>query len=95
MTKTSLKTNKELKIHEVIKIKAPIVEALKNATDNPTYQFHIPGHTKGKAIFSDFKKLIGEKALNVDTTDAIPWERSPVWSCFIELLLNIPFSLSS
>ena len=29
-----------------IKIKAPIVDALKNAYENPTYQFHIPGHTK-------------------------------------------------
>ena len=65
----SLKINREIKIHEVVKIKAPIVEALKNAVDNPTYQFHIPGHTKGKAIFPDFKKLIGEKVLNVDTTD--------------------------
>ena len=59
----------EIKEKEVIKIKAPIVEALKNAYDNPTYQFHIPGHTKGKAIFKDFRKLIGDKALNVDTTD--------------------------
>ena len=65
----SLKINREMKIHEVIKIKAPIVEALKNAVEHPTYQFHIPGHTKGRAVFSDFKKLIGEKALNVDTTD--------------------------
>lgn len=65
----SLKINREIKIHEVVKIKAPIVEALKNAVDNPTYQFHIPGHTKGKAILPDFKKLIGEKVLNVDTTD--------------------------
>lgn len=65
----SLKINREIKINEVVKIKAPIVEALKNAVDNPTYQFHIPGHTKGKAIFPDFKKLIGEKVLNVDTTD--------------------------
>ena len=69
MTKTSIKTNKELRINEVIKVKAPIVEALKDAVENPTYQFHIPGHTKGRAVFSDFKKLIGEKALNVDTTD--------------------------
>ena len=69
MTKTSTKTNKELRINEVVKVKAPIVEALKNAVEHPTYQFHIPGHTKGRAIFSDFKKLIGEKALNVDTTD--------------------------
>ena len=69
MAKTSTKTNKELRIHEVVKVKAPIVEALKNAVEHPTYQFHIPGHTKGRAVFSDFKKLIGEKALNVDTTD--------------------------
>ena len=65
----SFKINREIKIHEVVKIKAPIVEALKNAVEHPTYQFHIPGHTKGRAVFSDFKKLIGEKALNVDTTD--------------------------
>ena len=65
----SLKINREIKINEVVKVKAPIVEALKNAVDFPTYQFHIPGHTKGRAIFPDFKKLIGEKALNVDTTD--------------------------
>ena len=51
------------------KIKAPIVEALKTACENPTYQFHIPGHTRGKAVFRDFKTLIGEKALNLDTTD--------------------------
>ena len=69
MAKTSTKTNKELRINEVVKVKAPIVEALKNAVEHPTYQFHIPGHTKGRAVFSDFKKLIGEKALNVDTTD--------------------------
>ncbi len=69
MSRTSIKTNKELKINEVVKVKAPIVEALKNSVECPTYQFHIPGHTKGRAIFSDFKKLIGEKALNVDTTD--------------------------
>ena len=61
--------NQEVKNQNSVKIKAPIVEALKNAYENPTYQFHIPGHTKGKAIFKDFRKLIGEKALNVDTTD--------------------------
>lgn len=68
MAKT-VKFNRETKINEVIKVKAPIVEALKNAVENPSYQFHIPGHTKGQAVFKDFKKLIGEKALSVDTTD--------------------------
>lgn len=51
------------------KVKAPIVEALKQAYENPTYQFHIPGHTKGNGTFPEFKKLIGKKALSVDTTD--------------------------
>ena len=68
MTK-NFKINRTVRIHEVVKVKAPIVEALQKAVDSPSYQFHIPGHTKGRAVFSDFKKLIGEKALNVDTTD--------------------------
>ncbi len=54
---------------KTIKIKAPIVEALKKAYENPTYQFHIPGHTKGNGTLPEFKKLIGAKALTVDTTD--------------------------
>lgn len=62
-----IKKNTEQK--ETVKVKAPIVEALKTAYENPTYQFHIPGHTKGKAVFKDFKKLIGDKVLNLDTTD--------------------------
>lgn len=52
-----------------LKIKAPIVDALQNAMENPTYQFHIPGHTKGGGAYPDFKRLIGKKALCVDTTD--------------------------
>jgi len=52
-----------------VKIKAPIVDALFQALEHPTYQFHIPGHTKGQGIFPDFKKLVGKKALCVDTTD--------------------------
>lgn len=52
-----------------MKIKAPIVEALKQAYNNPTYQFHIPGHTKGLGTLPDFRKLVGKKALMVDTTD--------------------------
>lgn len=51
------------------KVQAPIVEALKKAYENPTYQFHIPGHTKGNGSLPEFRKLIGRKALCVDTTD--------------------------
>ena len=52
-----------------IKNKAPIVEALKNSVENPTYQFHIPGHTKGQGVYPEFRKLVGKKALLIDTTD--------------------------
>lgn len=51
------------------KIKAPIVEALKTAYNHPTYQFHIPGHTKGFGTLPEFRRLVGKKALMVDTTD--------------------------
>ncbi len=51
------------------KVKAPIVDALKTAYNNPTYQFHIPGHTKGLGTLPDFRNLVGKKALMVDTTD--------------------------
>ena len=59
----------KLKKETKMNIKAPLVEALKTAYDNPTYQFHIPGHTKGSGTMSDFRKLVGKKALMVDTTD--------------------------
>ena len=58
-----IKKEKKTEIH------APIVEALKTTYDNPTYQFHIPGHTKGLGTLSDFRNLVGKKALKVDTTD--------------------------
>ena len=64
-----VKNIKDLNKKEKIDVKAPIVEALYKAYKNPTYQFHIPGHTKGKAVFKDFRKLIGDKALCLDTTD--------------------------
>lgn len=51
------------------KITAPLVDALKQSIENPTYQFHIPGHTKGAGILPEFKELIGQKALLIDTTD--------------------------
>ena len=37
---------KKLKQNKNIKVNAPLVKALKTAYKNPTYQFHIPGHTK-------------------------------------------------
>ena len=57
------------KTTRVVKTTAPIVEALKQAYENPTYQFHIPGHTKGCGSLPEFKKLVGREAVCVDTTD--------------------------
>lgn len=50
-------------------INAPLVEALKKSVEQPTHQFHIPGHTKGHGVYRAFRKLIGKKALAIDTTD--------------------------
>lgn len=52
-----------------IKADAPIVKALQCAFEHPTYQFHIPGHTKGQGVYPEFKKLVGSKVLSLDTTD--------------------------
>lgn len=50
-------------------VNAPLVDALRHLVENPTHQFHIPGHTKGHGIYRAFRKLIGKKALAIDTTD--------------------------
>lgn len=52
------------------KCNTPIIENLETAMGRKTHQFHIPGHTKGNAILKEFKRLIGKKVLNIDTTDA-------------------------
>lgn len=49
--------------------KTPLLDAIEHAIKNPTYQFHIPGHTKGEGVHAKFKDIIGEKALLLDTTD--------------------------
>ena len=68
VTKKAMNKTAENK-YTKIKVKAPIVQALKKAYENPSYQFHIPGHTKGSGVLPEFKKLIGAKALSIDTTD--------------------------
>lgn len=50
-------------------IKAPLIEAIQKSIKYPTYQFHIPGHTKGQGVYPEFRNLIGKKALLLDTTD--------------------------
>lgn len=66
-------TRKKLKKKRIVRTsdstKAPIVEALMKYYQNPSVQFHIPGHTKGNAILENFKNLIGSRAVFLDTTD--------------------------
>lgn len=50
-------------------VRAPLVEALEKFYQNPMVQFHIPGHTGGHASYSPFKRLVGNRALMLDTTD--------------------------
>lgn len=47
----------------------PIIKVLDDYVKNPTYQFHIPGHTHGNGVCEQFRNLIGDKVLNIDTTD--------------------------
>lgn len=71
MIKFSKKTYKSYRNSDTAQceIKAPLVDALENFYKNPMMQFHIPGHTAGSAVHPKFKKLIGERAMLLDTTD--------------------------
>ncbi len=69
MTNVTKKAMNKLQENKYTRVKAPIVEALKQAYETPSYQFHIPGHTRGNGSLPEFKKLIGKKALCIDTTD--------------------------
>lgn len=62
---TTSKTQNKIKVIN----NAPIIEALRQSIEKPTYQFHIPGHTKGQGVYPDFKRLIGKKPFLIDTTD--------------------------
>ncbi len=71
MLKAKTKTRKFRKIADDLRsdVKAPLVEALEKFYKNPMMQFHIPGHTAGRASYQPFKRLIGNRALLLDTTD--------------------------
>ncbi len=69
MTNVTKRTMNKTNENKYTKVKAPIVEALKRTYEKPSYQFHIPGHTKGNGSLPEFRKLIGKKALSIDTTD--------------------------
>ena len=49
-------------------IEAPLVSALENSLENPSLQFHIPGHTKGAGLLERFKNVLKNAPL-IDNTD--------------------------
>ena len=48
---------------------APLVSAMFNYKSNPMTGFHIPGHYRGQGVYRDFRKLVGDDVLKIDTTD--------------------------
>ena len=44
-----------LNFNKTQNVSAPIVDALIKYSQNPCVGFHIPGHTRGEAVFSPFK----------------------------------------
>ena len=51
------------------RVKAPIVEALISAYNKKSYHFHIPGHTRGKGVYHQFRDFMGDKFFQCDMTD--------------------------
>ena len=56
---------KENNIETSDKIYAPLVDAMTIAYKNPTYQFHIPGHTKGQGVYKKFKENIENRNIKI------------------------------
>ena len=54
---------------ELNKIDTPIIDALENFLHNASVPLHIPGHARGEGVLPKFRDLLGERIINLDTTD--------------------------
>lgn len=61
---TNIDYNNELK-----SIPTPILDAWENYLNNASVPLHIPGHARGEGVFPKFRELVGERLINLDTTD--------------------------
>lgn len=50
-------------------IETPIIDALENYYNNASVPLHIPGHGKGEGVYPKFRELVGQRAIDLDTTD--------------------------
>ena len=66
--KNSLKENHE-NVNNERQSATPILDAIEATMKKPFRQFHIPGHTRGKAVFAKFANLLKTYGAGLDTTD--------------------------
>ncbi len=59
----------EKKLKNIVDIETPVLDALEQYAQNSGVPLHIPGHARGEGVFPKFRDFIGEKAINIDTTD--------------------------
>lgn len=55
--------------NELSHIDTPVIDALENYLHNASVPLHIPGHARGEGVFPRFRDLVGERVINLDTTD--------------------------
>ena len=60
---------KEKNLKNLVNIETPVLDALKKYADNPNVPLHIPGHARGDGVLPKFRDIIGDKIINIDTTD--------------------------
>ena len=65
----SITLAEKAKARDLKSIETPILDALENVIKNPTIPLHIPGHARGEGVFPKFKDLLGQKIIDLDTTD--------------------------
>lgn len=59
----------EKKLKNLVNVETPVLDALKHYSENAAVPLHIPGHARGDGVLPKFKDLMGENAINIDTTD--------------------------
>lgn len=65
----SFGTKKDVKAVGLDIVETPILDALENYLKNPSISLHIPGHSRGEGVLPKFQRLVGQRIIDLDTTD--------------------------
>jgi len=65
---TMIKTT-EQKLKNLVDVETPVLDALEQYSKGNGVPLHIPGHARGEGVLPRFRDFMGEKAINIDTTD--------------------------